>query len=147
MSKPDYYAVLGVSRDASQEEIKAAFRQLARQYHPDVNKDDPEAEEKFKLINEAYQVLSDPEARAVYDRFGHAGAPSAAAADPFSMAENLFQMFFGGGMGTMTRGPIDGQTAASTWSSRWRRCCTARRTRWRWSGCACAHAVRASARS
>jgi len=108
MSKPDYYAVLGVSRDASQEEIKAAFRKLARQYHPDVNKGDPEAEEKFKLINEAYQVLSDPEARAVYDRFGHAGAPSAATADPFNMAENLFQMFFGGGMGTMTRGPIDG---------------------------------------
>jgi molecular chaperone DnaJ len=108
MSKPDYYAVLGVSRDASQDEIKAAFRQLARQYHPDVNKDDPEAEEKFKLINEAYQALSDPETRAVYDRFGHAGAPHTAAADPFNMAENLFQMFFGGSMGTMTRGPIDG---------------------------------------
>ena len=103
MSKPDYYEVLGVERNASQDEIKAAFRQLARQYHPDVNKDDPESEEKFKLINEAYQALSDPETRAVYDRFGHAGAPSAAAADPFSMAENLFQMFFGGGMGTMTR--------------------------------------------
>ncbi len=106
MSKPDYYEVLGVGRNASQDEIKAAFRRLARQYHPDVNKDDPQAEERFKLINEAYQVLSDPESRAVYDRFGHAGAPSAPTADPFGVAENLFQMFFGGGVAT--RGPIDG---------------------------------------
>ncbi|MFN3689344.1 MAG: molecular chaperone DnaJ [Fimbriimonadales bacterium] len=107
MSKPDYYEVLGVERGASQDEIKAAFRRLARQYHPDVNKDDPQAEERFKLINEAYQVLSDPESRAVYDRFGHAGAPSASTADPFSVAENLFQMFFSG-TGVATRGPIDG---------------------------------------
>ncbi|MCS7301202.1 MAG: molecular chaperone DnaJ [Fimbriimonadales bacterium] len=107
MNKPDYYEVLGVPRNASQDEIKAAFRKLARQYHPDVNKDDPQAEERFKLINEAYQVLSDPESRAVYDRFGHAGAPSAPTADPFGMAESLFQMFFGGGA-TLTRGPVDG---------------------------------------
>ncbi|MFN4032532.1 MAG: molecular chaperone DnaJ [Fimbriimonadales bacterium] len=107
MSKPDYYEVLGVDRTASQEEIKAAFRKLARQYHPDVNKEDPDAEERFKLINEAYQVLSDPESRALYDRFGHAGPQSAPTADPFGMAENLFQMFFGGGV-TLTRGPIDG---------------------------------------
>lgn len=107
MRKPDYYEVLGVPRDASQEDIKAAFRKLARQYHPDVNKGDPDAEEKFKLINEAYQVLSDPESRAVYDRFGHAGASSAAATDPFSAAESLFQMFFGG-VATPTRGAVDG---------------------------------------
>ncbi|MDW8050909.1 MAG: molecular chaperone DnaJ [Armatimonadota bacterium] len=107
MHKPDYYEVLGVPRNASQEEIKAAFRKLARQYHPDVNKDDPEAEEKFKLINEAYQVLSDPESRAMYDRFGHAGAPTTTAADPFSAAESLFQIFFGGAA-PPTRGPIDG---------------------------------------
>ncbi|OYT68731.1 MAG: molecular chaperone DnaJ [Armatimonadetes bacterium JP3_11] len=108
MSKPDYYEVLGVERSASPEEIKAAFRKLARQYHPDVNKDDPQAEERFKLINEAYQVLSDPESRALYDRFGHAGTHGTPSGDPFGMAENLFQMFFGGGVGVATRGPIDG---------------------------------------
>jgi molecular chaperone DnaJ len=108
MSKPDYYAVLGVERSASQDEIKAAFRRLARQYHPDVNTNDPQAEEKFKLINEAYQVLSDPEARAAYDRFGHAGGQSVPTVDPLGMAENLFQMFFGGGVGASTRGPRDG---------------------------------------
>lgn len=71
--KRDYYEVLGVPRNASQEEIKRAFRRLALKYHPDRNPGDKEAEEKFKEINEAYQVLSDPEKRARYDRFGHAG--------------------------------------------------------------------------
>lgn len=107
-NKPDYYAILGVSRDASQEEIKAAYRRLARQLHPDVNKDDPDAEEKFKQLNEAYQVLSDPEARALYDRFGHAGASYIPTTDPFDMAENLFQMFFGGAVGATPRGAVDG---------------------------------------
>ncbi len=67
MSSADYYEILGISPDASQEEIKRAYRRLARQYHPDVS-DDPEAGEKFKVINEAYQVLSDPVKRAEYDR-------------------------------------------------------------------------------
>ncbi len=72
MSDRDYYDILGVGRNAGEDEIKAAFRKLARQYHPDVNKE-PDAEEKFKEINEAYGVLSDPEKRARYDRFGREG--------------------------------------------------------------------------
>src|SRR2546423_12426735 len=66
----DYYAVLGVGRDASEEELKKAFRKLARQYHPDVAKDKKTAEEKFKEINEAYEDLSDPEKRKKYDQLG-----------------------------------------------------------------------------
>jgi molecular chaperone DnaJ len=66
-SKRDYYEVLGVPRNATQEEIKKAYRRLARKYHPDFNKD-PDAQEKFKEINEAYQVLSDPEKRKLYDQ-------------------------------------------------------------------------------
>jgi molecular chaperone DnaJ len=72
MAQRDYYEILGIQRSASGEEIKSAFRQLARKYHPDVNKA-PDAEEKFKEINEAFAVLSDTEKRAAYDRFGHAG--------------------------------------------------------------------------
>lgn len=70
MQYRDYYEILGVKKDASQEQIKKAYRKLARKYHPDVNPDDPNAEEKFKDINEAYQVLSDEEKRSKYDRFG-----------------------------------------------------------------------------
>jgi molecular chaperone DnaJ len=75
MSERDYYDILGVNRNASDDELKAAFRKLARQYHPDVNKD-PDAEERFKEINEAYGVLSDATKRARYDRFGRAGLGS-----------------------------------------------------------------------
>lgn len=70
MQYRDYYEALGVKKDASQDEIKKAYRSLARKYHPDVNPDDPNAEEKFKDINEAYQVLSDEDKRQKYDRFG-----------------------------------------------------------------------------
>jgi molecular chaperone DnaJ len=73
LAKRDYYEVLGVSRDATEDEIKKAYRKLARKYHPDVNKEDKDAAEKFKEINEAYEVLKDPEKRARYDQFGHAG--------------------------------------------------------------------------
>ena len=72
MSKKDYYDVLGVSKTATADEIKKAYRKLARQYHPDVNKDNPEAAEKFKEASEAYSVLSDEQKRAQYDQFGPA---------------------------------------------------------------------------
>ncbi len=73
MPSKDYYEILGVPRDASLEDIKKAYRRLAKQYHPDINKNDPQANEKFKEINEAYEVLSDPQKRAQYDRFGTVG--------------------------------------------------------------------------
>ncbi|MBR1383760.1 MAG: DnaJ domain-containing protein, partial [Ruminococcus sp.] len=72
-NKRDYYEVLGVSKGASDDEIKKAFRKLAKQYHPDLHPDDKEAEAKFKEVNEAYEVLSDPSKKAKYDQFGFAG--------------------------------------------------------------------------
>lgn len=89
-AKQDFYKVLGVSRDASAEEIKKAYRQMARKYHPDVNRDDPKAEDKFKEISDAYEVLSDPQKREVYDRFGP---------DAFDPTKNTGAGGFGGGFG------------------------------------------------
>jgi len=80
MAKRDYYEVLGVNRDASDDDIKKAYRKLAMQFHPDRNPDNPKAEEKFKEAKEAYEVLSTPDKRAAYDRFGHAGVDASAAA-------------------------------------------------------------------
>ncbi len=95
----DYYDVLGVSRGASVEEIKRAFRKLAMQYHPDRNKS-PDAEQRFKAVSEAYEVLSDPEKRAVYDRFGVAGldSPFAKPFEGFGFGGfgDIFDAFFGG---------------------------------------------------
>lgn len=98
--KSDYYEVLGVPRDASEGEIKKAFRALARELHPDVNSHDPEAEEKFKAAAEAYEVLSDAERRQTYDAYGHEGLRSGGF-DPrtasFGSIDDIFQAFFGGG--------------------------------------------------
>jgi len=97
----DYYEVLGVSRDASETEIKKAFRGLARELHPDVNDHDPEAEEKFKEAAEAYEVLSDPERRRTYDAYGREGLRSGGF-DPgsgFGSIDDIFQAFFGSGFG------------------------------------------------
>ncbi len=95
MTQRDYYEILGVSRNASEGEIKTAFRRLARQYHPDVSKE-AGAEEKFKEINEAYSVLSDPEKRARYDRFGHAGLGDMGGAGGFNAdISDIFEEIFG----------------------------------------------------
>jgi molecular chaperone DnaJ len=96
----DPYEVLGVSRDASEQDVKKAFRRLARELHPDVNAHDPQAEEKFKEAAEAYEILSDPERRATYDRYGHEGLRSGGYApnfDAFGSIGDLFNAFFGGG--------------------------------------------------
>ncbi len=114
----DYYEILSVSRDASKEEIKRAYRRLARKYHPDVNKE-AGAEERFKEINRAYEVLSEPETRARYDRFGEAGVAAGAGAGFQDFSDiggfaDIFETIFSGfgGMGTQTaarrRGPVRG---------------------------------------
>lgn len=118
--KRDYYEVLGVQRNAAQTDIKKAYRNLARKYHPDVS-DVPNAEDKFKEINEAYEILSDADKRATYDRFGHAGFSGATGAggfgarygggftDPFEIFEEVFGSFgFGTGGRRSRNGPQRG---------------------------------------
>jgi molecular chaperone DnaJ len=105
----DPYETLGVARTATQEEIKKAFRSLARQHHPDANRDDPHAEERFKEINAAYEILSDPEKRQRYDMYGDVDAGAAGFSD-FGGISDLFASFFGGVGGARSRrGPARGQ--------------------------------------
>jgi molecular chaperone DnaJ len=110
----DPYEILGVGRDASDQQIKKAFRMLARELHPDVNAHDPGAEEKFKEAAEAYEILSDSERRATYDRYGHEGLRSGGFAsnfDAFGSISDLFDAFFGGGFGGRA-GPAAGEDVA-----------------------------------
>ena len=121
--KRDYYEVLGVGRGADDAEIKKAFRKLARELHPDVNTEDPDAEEKFKEAAEAYEVLSDSDRRATYDRYGHDGLRSGGYApnfDGFGSVSDIFEALFSnggfggafgdvfGGGGGRSVGPIQG---------------------------------------
>src|SRR5579871_1182244 len=122
----DYYEILGVPRDADDASIKKAFRRLARELHPDVNSHDPQAEEKFKEAAEAYEVLSDPERRATYDRYGHEGLRSGGYApnfEGFGSVADIFDAFFGGsgtfgdlfGGGRARRGgPVQGGDIAAS---------------------------------
>ena len=112
--KRDYYEVLGVDKSASEDEIKRAYKKMARKYHPDLNPDNKEAEEKFKEVNEAYEVLSDSDKKARYDQFGFAGVDSnygagagggAYGAGGFDFGDlgDIFGSFFGGGFGSAQR--------------------------------------------
>ena len=92
-SARDLYEVLGVSREASEDEIKKAYRRLAREHHPDVN-GDPAAEGRFKEVAGAYEIFSDPEKRQRYDAFGQAGGPGG---QGFADIQDIFDLFFGGG--------------------------------------------------
>lgn len=113
MAKRDYYEVLGVSKSASEDEIKKAYRSLAKKYHPDINKE-PGAEEKFKEINEAYDVLSDPQKKARYDQYGFDdptqgfGGGGAGGFSGFGGFEDIFSAFFGGGQRRNANGPKQG---------------------------------------
>lgn len=115
--KKDYYDILGVSKDASQKEIKKAYRKLAKEHHPDTNDGDEKSSEKFKEISEAYEILSDPEKRKRYDQYGHSGIGEDDfnfddfARGGFGGFEDIFDMFFGGGRGgrSRRRGPQRGR--------------------------------------
>lgn len=120
--KKDFYEVLGIKKGASDEEIKKAYRQMAKKYHPDLNKGDANAEQMFKDVNEAYSVLSDPQKKARYDQYGHAGVDPSYGAGAggagfggmggFEDLGDIFSSFFGGGFGggsSRRNGPVRGE--------------------------------------
>ncbi len=118
MDKRDYYEVLGVAKTASEADLKSAYRKLAMQYHPDKNPNNPEAEERFKEAAEAYEVLSNADRRAQYDRFGHKGMNAGQGFQGFTNMEDIFSQFgggsifeefFGGGSRRRSGGPQYGQ--------------------------------------
>ena len=115
-TKRDYYEVLGLPSEASEAEIKKAYRRLARDHHPDANPDDSGAEERFKELTEAYEVLSNPESRRAYDTYGHqiprAGAGTRGAADPFGGFQDIFETFFGDRFGGPSGGSFFGGSRA-----------------------------------
>lgn len=128
-AKRDYYEVLGVDKNADDDTIKKAYRTLAKKYHPDMNSGDPEAETKFKEVNEAYSVLSDSEKRAKYDRFGHDAFDPAAGAGgygggfgggfgDFSDLGDIFSSMFGGGFGGSSSARRNGPTRGDDLSLR-----------------------------
>ena len=140
MAKADYYDLLGASRDASEDDLKKAYRKLAMKYHPDRNPDDKAAEQKFKEVSEAYHVLSDKEKRAAYDRFGHAafdgasGGPGAGGFDFGTSFADVFDDLFGEFMAAASAAAaggsrLVGRISATTWRSRWRTPTTASRRR------------------
>src|SRR5213595_3563353 len=114
MAKRDYYDILGVQRNADEKELKGAYRKLAKQYHPDARPGDKTTEHKFKELNEAYEMLKDPQKRAAYDRFGHAafehgnGAGGAGFAGAGGFAD-IFEDIFGDMMGGRRRGSSGGR--------------------------------------
>ena len=142
--KRDYYEVLGVGRTATDEEIKRAYRKLAVKFHPDKNPDDPHAEEKFKELGEAYDVLMDPDKRAAYDRFGHAafaqggagfGAAvfmirsksSAKCSAAAGLAVEFSRRSLAVGPGHAPTIGVVGRICGTTWKSSWRRRLSAQR--------------------
>ena len=127
MAKRDYYELLGIARAASDQEIKAAFRRLAKECHPDRCNGDTTSEQRFKEVNEAYEALKDPQKRAAYDRFGHAafengmgGHPHGFGADFSASMSAMFDDLFGEFMGRDGRGSARRGSAAPTFATIWR---------------------------